>query len=191
MPGERQKLMKSTQFASRAGEDNSVKPCKFLWNSLRLPSVRPLYQSYNSKYVFNKGTECALYACTIFLPSHPTLKERANVPIFTPSRYITILFFLNNVTEGGETAFPVADREELFVGKNYSTNLSRNCNRGSLVVKPVEGSALLWYNNVLDEESGKMGEVDMLTLHGGCDVIEGEKWIANLWLNAPRGDQTV
>lgn len=124
-------------------------------------------------------------------PSPPILKERANVPIFTLSRYITILFFLNNVTEGGETAFPVADREELFVGKNYSTNLSRNCNRGSLVVKPVKGSALLWYNNVLDEESGKMGEVDMLTLHGGCDVIEGEKWIANLWLNAPRGDQTV
>ena len=110
---------------------------------------------------------------------------------YSLSRYITILFFLNNVTEGGETAFPVADREELFVGKNYSTNLSRNCNRASLVVKPVKGSALLWYNNVLDEESGKMGEVDMLTLHGGCDVIEGEKWIANLWLNAPRGDQTV
>lgn len=106
-------------------------------------------------------------------------------------RYITILFFLNNVTEGGETAFPVADREELFVGQNYSTNLSKHCNRASLVVKPVKGSALLWYNNVLDEESGKMGEVDMLTLHGGCDVIEGEKWIANLWLNAPRGDQTV
>ena len=114
-----------------------------------------------------------------------------NFPIFSLFRYITILFFLNNVTEGGETAFPVADREELFAEKNYSSNLSRNCEKASLVVKPVKGSALFWYNNVLDEESGKMGEVDMLTLHGGCDVIEGEKWIANLWINAPRGDQTV
>ena len=26
-------------------------------------------------------------------------------------RYITVLYFLNNVEEGGETAFPVADEE--------------------------------------------------------------------------------
>lgn len=107
------------------------------------------------------------------------------------SRYITILFFLNNVTEGGETAFPVADHEELLAEQNYSSNLSRSCEKASVVVKPVKGSALFWYNNILDEESGKMGEVDMLSLHGGCDVIKGEKWVANLWINAPRGDQTV
>ena len=133
----------------------------------------------------------ALCLCHIPRPKNRLILQTTNFPIFILSRYITILFFLNNVTEGGETAFPVADREELFAEKNYSTNLSRNCNRASLVVKPVKGSALLWYNNVLDEESGKMGEVDMLTLHGGCDVIQGEKWIANLWINAPRGDQTV
>lgn len=111
--------------------------------------------------------------------------------LFLSPRYITILLFLNNVTEGGETAFPVADHEDLFAGKNFSSNLSRSCEKASLVVKPVKGSALFWYNNELDEESGKMGEVDMLSLHGGCDVIKGEKWIANLWINAPRADQTV
>lgn len=106
-------------------------------------------------------------------------------------RYITVLFYLNNVTKGGETAFPVADHEELLSGKNYSSNLSKRCKKASLIVKPVKGSALFWYNHVLEEESGMMGEVDLLSLHGGCDVFEGEKWVANLWINAPRVDQTV
>ena len=50
---------------------------------------------------------------------------------------------------------------------------------------------MFWYNHVLEEESGMMGEVDLLSLHGGCDVDKGEKWVANLWINAPRVDQTV
>jgi len=106
-------------------------------------------------------------------------------------RYITVLFFLNNVTKGGETAFPVADNQEMFQAKNFSNDLSRHCNKASLVVKPVKGNALFWYNNFQDEETGKMGELDKLTLHGGCDVIDGEKWVAHFWINAPRADETV
>ena len=30
-----------------------------------------------------------------------------------------------------------------------------------------------------------LGPVDRYSLHGGCDVIKGEKWIANNWLTAP------
>lgn len=101
------------------------------------------------------------------------------------------MFYLNNVTKGGETAFPVADREELLQAQNFTADLSRHCDKASLVVKPVKGSALFWYNNVLDEDTGKMGEMDKLSLHGGCDVIDGEKWAANLWINAPRLDETV
>ena len=40
----------------------------------------------------------------------------------------------------------------------------------------------MWYNNFIDPESGLLGPVDRHTLHGGCDVIRGEKWIANNWL---------
>lgn len=106
-------------------------------------------------------------------------------------RYITILFYLNNVTKGGETAFPIADREDQLLAQNFSKDLSKHCEKASLVVKPVKGRALFWYNNVLDEESGKMGEVEKLSLHGGCHVIDGEKWVANMWINAPRVDETV
>lgn len=32
-----------------------------------------------------------------------------------------------------------------------------------------------------------MGELDLYSLHGGCDVIKGEKWISNMWIPAPFG----
>ena len=31
------------------------------------------------------------------------------MPIFSVSRYITVMFFLSNVTEGGELVFQIAD----------------------------------------------------------------------------------
>lgn len=30
--------------------------------------------------------------------------------------------------------------------------------------------------------AGWLGELDQLAQHGGCDVLEGTKWVANLWL---------
>ena len=43
----------------------------------------------------------------------------------------------------------------------------------------------MWYNNFIDPESGLLGSVDRYSLHGGCDIIKGEKWIANNWITAP------
>jgi len=40
---------------------------------------------------------------------------------------------------------------------------------------------VLWYNHFLRDD-GWMGEVDEFTLHGGCPVKKGEKWIANFWI---------
>ena len=42
----------------------------------------------------------------------------------------------------------------------------------------------MWYNHLLDEESGWMGAMDDYSLHGGCDIHEGIKWIANNWITA-------
>lgn len=55
----------------------------------------------------------------------------------------------------------------------------------NLVIPPKKGTAIMWYNNFIDPESGMLGPVDRYSLHGGCDVIKGEKWIANNWLTAP------
>ena len=60
-----------------------------------------------------------------------------------------------------------------------------NCHSANLILPPKKGTAIMWYNNFIDLESGLLGSVDRRTLHGGCDVIRGEKWIANNWLTAP------
>ncbi|KAM4864132.1 transmembrane prolyl 4-hydroxylase isoform X2 [Urocitellus parryii] len=41
--------------------------------------------------------------------SHTKLVANESVPFETSCRYMTVLFYLNNVTGGGETVFPVAD----------------------------------------------------------------------------------
>lgn len=64
-------------------------------------------------------------------------------------------------------------------------NLSHGCKRASLIVKPKKGNAVLWYNHHLNETNGWMGELDLFSLHGGCDVIKGEKWLSNMWIPAP------
>ncbi|XP_058967699.2 transmembrane prolyl 4-hydroxylase-like, partial [Pocillopora verrucosa] len=110
-------------------------------------------------------------------------------------RYITILYYLNDVEGGGETAFPVAENETLnfeYLKDSRSTldyfNLSHNCHVGNLVIKPRKGTAVMWYNHFMDKESGWLGEMDQYSLHGGCDITKGEKWIANNWISAPYKD---
>ncbi|XP_068700476.1 transmembrane prolyl 4-hydroxylase-like [Montipora foliosa] len=137
---------------------------------------------YHAHYDSSEGEKLKEKRCC------PKYEDKDQSPCLL-CRYITILIYLNNVTKGGETVFPVADREDLLHAQNGGRN--PDCNNASLVVNPVKGRALMWYNNVLDAETGKMGEVDKFSLHAGCHVIEGEKWIANMWINAPRGDETV
>lgn len=101
-------------------------------------------------------------------------------------RFITILLYLNNVAKGGETAFPLADDPERFYSRNYSVTLNERCREANLLIQPKKGKAVMWYNHLLEHDGDDhMGVFDWLSLHGGCDVIEGVKWIANVWLNAP------
>lgn len=68
-------------------------------------------------------------------------------------RTCTIIMYLNNVAQGGETVFPEI----------------------GLSVVPRRGRGVYFtYCN-------SKNEVDPLTLHGGAPVIHGEKWIATKW----------
>jgi len=108
-------------------------------------------------------------------------------------RLVTILYFLSDVEEGGETAFPVADKEDYDHEefrkreKDDLYNLSKFCHNATLVVKPKKGRALLWYNHHLDNNKW-LGAMDYWSLHGGCDIIKGTKWLANNWLTAPTAE---
>ncbi len=66
--------------------------------------------------------------------------------------------------------------------------MSHYCKDANLVLKPRRGTAVLWYNHLINEDTGWLGELEERALHGGCDVTKGEKWIANVWLTAPYAD---
>ncbi|XP_043098267.1 transmembrane prolyl 4-hydroxylase [Puntigrus tetrazona] len=121
-------------------------------------------------------------ACT-----HTRLAANTTSPFQTSCRYITVLFYLNNVEEGGETTFPVADNrtyEEASLIQNDVDLLDtrKHCDKGNLRVKPIKGTAVFWYN-YLSDGRGWVGEQDEYSLHGGCVVTRGTKWVANNWIN--------
>ncbi|KAK6482312.1 transmembrane prolyl 4-hydroxylase-like [Huso huso] len=118
---------------------------------------------------------------------HTKLAANASTPFETSCRYITVLFYLNSVPGGGETTFPVADNrtyEELSLIQNDVDLLDtrKHCDKGNLRVKPSQGTALLWYN-YLSDGKGWVGDLDEYSLHGGCVVTQGTKWVANNWIN--------
>lgn len=77
-----------------------------------------------------------------------------NNPKSENNRISTLVIYLNDVEEGGETTFPML-------------NLS---------VKPEKGCAVYF------EYFYQNQEVNDLTLHSGAPVIRGEKWVATQWM---------
>ena len=52
---------------------------------------------------------------------------------------------------------------------------------GKLAVRPRQGDAVLFYSQ------GPGGTLEDDSEHGGCPVLQGEKWAANMWVwNGPR-----
>jgi prolyl 4-hydroxylase len=82
------------------------------------------------------------------------------------ARFATLLFYLNGDTPtnpmlGGETSFPRWVNAETF---------------HQLAVKPEAGKAVLFYNQLPD------GNMDDFSQHAALPIIEGEKWLINLWI---------
>ncbi|XP_043462737.1 prolyl 4-hydroxylase subunit alpha-2-like [Leptopilina heterotoma] len=71
------------------------------------------------------------------------------------NRIGTLMFYLNDVQEGGKTIF---------------THLN-------ISLTPKKGNAVFWFN------TSPNGDLDYYTVHAGCRVVSRVKWVANKWFH--------
>lgn len=81
-----------------------------------------------------------------------------------PARFATLLLYLNEGMEGGETEFPRWVNAET---------------RKGLLATPKIGKAVLFYSQLPD------GNMDDWSHHAALPVKVGEKWLMNLWVWDP------
>jgi len=104
------------------------------------------------------------------------------------NRFITVLFYLSDVEEGGETAFPMA-------GDPRPVTDYTDCSRG-IRVAPKLGRVAIFYSlhperqqyssssKLTQNKDGSLSTeaLDVSSWHSGCDVFNGTKWAANYWI---------
>ncbi|GFR44355.1 hypothetical protein Agub_g5574, partial [Astrephomene gubernaculifera] len=88
------------------------------------------------------------------------------------NRYSTVLMYLLDTEEGGETVFP-----KLPAPNGINPGFSE-CAKYHLAVKPRKGDAIMFHSMKPN------GELEERSLHGACPVIRGEKFSMTKWIHS-------
>lgn len=69
----------------------------------------------------------------------------------------------------------VPDTGDMFRPGGWEEKMVDSCHT-RFAVRPKKGDAILFYSQKED------GALDKRSLHGGCPVLNGTKWAANVWV---------
>ncbi|KAG2495660.1 hypothetical protein HYH03_006260 [Edaphochlamys debaryana] len=93
-------------------------------------------------------------------------------------RVATVLIYLVEPDEGGETAFVNSQWMHKELGQQVAASGLSKCAQGHVTVKPKRGDALIFYDLKPDFKT-----LDPNGRHTGCPVIKGVKWNAVKWIH--------
>jgi prolyl 4-hydroxylase len=153
-------LSDSTTFNNEHNVVNNDRISKTTWfknneNEITIKCGKIAKELTNKSYNNLEDLQLVHYQAGGYFKPHYDSTKDTNIDTVVTSREYTLLIYLNDVKECGETVFP-------YLG---------------LEIKPKKGKGILF--RTLDDNDRIIPE----SLHGGKPVIKGEKWICNNWIH--------